>query len=153
MPRLSYNTPEPLRVVLTGLFRRWLVGRDNAMTLKRLLQRTDVKRHDGNGRLVRKAIAELIIIDKLPIAGDSTAGYYFCATEAERNAQCRQLGRRIRALGLRMRTFVAAFDKEQGEQRTLDYDSSADERAVQQKWLDGVIEALGDLDDEEDEDV
>ncbi len=141
-----YSTPENLRVVLAGLFRYRAVGRANALTMREMLRSVDLWRYDksDDGRTVRKAIAELITIDHLPIAGDAGAGYYLVETAAERLAQCRQLGRRIRAEARRMRIFAAVAGHDVSGQGELDFSQTPEEIQREIDWVDGVLAALGD---------
>ena len=149
MPEPSYSTDEGLRTILTGIFTSRAVGRAGALTMQGLLRTVDVWRYDksADGRTVRRAIAELIVLDHLPIAGDSSAGYYRCVTAAERRAQCHQLGSRIRSLGRRMRIFAAVATADAGGQLTLDDSLTIEAQAADVAWLDRVLAALGDDDD------
>jgi len=141
MPALEHHTPEPLRVALAGLFTTRCQGREQAMTLAQLCARVDIGRWPG--RTVREAIAELVVIDGLPICGDSGCGYYLATTAEERLAQCRELARRIRSLGRRMRIFAGRAGERTSGQMSLDYTMTPEEIASEQAWLEGVLEAIG----------
>lgn len=146
MPALrEHQTPEPLRVALAGLFTTRCQGRANALTLAQLCARVDIGRYPE--RQVREAIAELVTIDGLPIAGDSGAGYYLAVTAEERLAQCRELARRIRAMGRRLRIFAGRAAERTGGQMSMDYSLTPEEIATGEAWARRVCEAI-----EEDED-
>lgn len=135
-----YQTPEPLRMALAGLFTTRVMGRDNAVTLSQLCARTDVGRYPA--RQVREAIAELVVLEGLPIVGDSGAGYYLAITAEERLGQCRELGRRIRAMGRRLRIFAARSAERTGGQIRMDYTMTPDEIAAGEAWARRVCEAI-----------
>jgi len=141
MPAPSYATPDALRTALAGLFTTRCQGREQAMTLAQIHARVDIGRWPT--RTVREAIAELVVVDGMPIAGDSGAGYYLAVTAAERLGQCRELARRIRSLGRRMRIFAGRSSERTSGQLSLDYTMTPEEIATEQAWLDGVLDAIG----------
>lgn len=146
---MEHRTPQPLRTALTGVFCAEAVGRGRAQTLARLMNRAVIGTFPE--RTVREAIAELVVLDRLPVAGDASAGYYRCETAAERRAQMAQLVSRIRSLARRVRTFAEVTQHEQGGQAVLDFSldigAQREARELAERVLAAVGDGLGDEDD------
>ncbi len=144
MPEPSpYQTPERLRQQLRLLFTLRAVGRENAVTMRRMLRMDALWPHSG--REIREAIAELVKLDRLPIAGDAGRGYYRVQTEGEKRKQVRELANRVRALAKRMRIFGRAAECELGGQRTFDGLDAGYEADVE--LAERILEACGEDDE------
>lgn len=143
---MEHRTDAKLREALYGLFRYTAVGRERALTLAQVRNRAIIGAFPE--RAVRRAIEELVVIDHLPIAGDSTAGYYLVVTAAERWSQVRQLVARLRALARRLRVFARCTDAAQGGQMTLDTTLPIAAQARLERSVDRLI---GTIDDEFDD--
>jgi len=125
MPEHSpYQTPERLREALKVIFSDQAVGREHAVTMGRMLRMDAL--YPYHGRLIREAIAELVKLDRLPIAGDAGCGYYRVRTEGEKRKQVRELANRVRAIAKRMRIFGRAAECELGGQMAMDQAYEAD---------------------------
>jgi hypothetical protein len=139
---MTHQSPQALRTTLTGIFTAEAVGRDQAIKLDQLLRRVDVGRY--NGRQVREAIAELVVIDRLPIAGSSAVGYYRCQNWHERRQQMGELVGRIRALATRVRTFADAAGAELDGQSELDFTLTPEEINATRRLANSLLAILED---------
>ena len=146
---MEHRTPQPLRTALTGVFYAEAVGRARALTLARLMSRAVIGSFPE--RTVREAIAELVVLDRQPIAGDASAGYYRCETAAERRSQMAQLVSRIRSLARRVRTFADVTQHEQGGQAVMDWSLDYAELRDANRLAERVLAAVGDGAGEDDE--
>lgn len=138
-----YQTEPELRERLHGIFGYTAVGRAGALKMPELLAKLGPR---WSERAVRMAVAELVVLDRIPIAGDSRAGYYRCVTREERLAQMAELVGRIRALAKRVRTFAEVTEADLGGQQTLDFSVTPEEWRDGQRLAEMVLLAVGDGD-------
>ena len=132
-----YTTPEELRIVLAGIFSTRAVGRANALKIRQL----EALLPDYSNRVIRAAMAELATVDRVPIIGDSGAGYYRPESLREVYAYRRQAGRKIASEALRLRTVCRSAEAGLAAQPELDFDATPEEA----HWYDCLEALLADM--------
>ena len=100
------------------------LGRDNAKTLAQIMADIDLPQSAYQTRLVRRAIKDLIRVEKLPIGSDSGSGYYVCEdTDDLARAEDDVMGR-IQHLSRGRVNLRRAFHERHGGQMAFPRDAS-----------------------------
>ena len=137
---LEYQTPDALRERLAGMFTTTAVGHDRALKLDAICLRVRCT----DGRQVRRAISELVVIDRMPIAGSSSVGYFRCETWIERLTQLRELWSRIKALLRRVKVFADTSERATSGQLEMDYTATPAEIDAARRRAERVLDLLED---------
>lgn len=138
---VEYETDEQLRETLAGVFKYTATCRAKALTMAELLTRPVIGEYDE--RVVRLAISELRLLNRIPIASSSAGGYFLATTRADRTPFKRELIGRIVALAKLLRVFEPASAAEGGGQMELDFTDDEDEDGETARLATRLLAACG----------
>jgi len=139
MAGVEYQTPQDLREALAGMFRLTAVGLDRAMTMAQIRQRPNLAKYDE--RTIRRAIKELLLLDRLLIGSSSSKGYYRIITERERAISLHEVGSRLREHGIVFRVLAETPLADASGQMTLDDSLDPEDRERLHRWVTRLLSA------------